>query len=93
MFVLVELETAVTVGLVGRSIDIDGAPGGRGLLLLGAGSGEVVGEYGSLTTVTVEDMVFRVVDIVVVVNSLDVFDGLDVRTSESTVHLLVIVDR
>lgn len=93
MFVLIELKTAVIVGLVGGSINIDGFLGRRDILLLSAGSGEVMGQDGGLLTVAVEDVVLGAVNVVVVLDSLDVSDGFDVRTSVSTVDLLVIVDR
>jgi hypothetical protein len=83
------LDTAVGVGLVDRSVNIHRTLGGRDLLLLSVGHGEVASENGSLDTVTVEDVVFRVVN----VDSANVSDGLGLETRKSTVGLLVTVGR
>jgi hypothetical protein len=87
------LEAAVAVGLVGGGVNVDGNLGGRDLFLLGAGHGEVVCKDGSLDTVTVKDMVFRTVHVIVVLHSTNVLDRVGLWTRRSTVGLLVIVDR
>jgi hypothetical protein len=87
------LDTAVGVGLVDRSVNIDGTLGGRSTLLLGAGDSKVASEDGSLDTMTVEDVVLGVVNVVIVLDSANVSDGLGLETRKSTVGLLVIVGR
>jgi hypothetical protein len=87
------LDTAVGVGLVDRSVNIHRTLGGRDLLLLSVGHGEVASENGSLDTVTVEDVVFRVVNVVIALDSANVSDGLGLETRKSTVGLLVTVGR
>jgi hypothetical protein len=87
------LEAAVAVVLVGRGVNVSGTFGGRNTLLLGAGHGEVMGNDGSLDTVTVEDMVFRTVHVIVVLHSTNVLDRVGLGTRKSTGGLLVIVDR
>lgn len=93
MFIDIVLKTAVAVGLVSRSVNVDGTLVGGGLLLLGAGGGEVLGQDGSLAAVAIEDVVVRAVDVVVVAHSANVLDGLDAGTRKSTVGLFTSVDR
>jgi hypothetical protein len=87
------LKAAVAIGLVDRSVNVDGTLGGRGSLLLSAGHGEVVCKDGSLDTVTVEDMVFRTVHVIVVLHSTNVLDRVGLWTRKRTLGLLVIVGR
>jgi hypothetical protein len=84
------LETSVAFALVSRSVNIGRTLVGGYVLLLSAGGSEVVSKNGSLYAVTVEDMVFRTVDVTVVLNSTNVLDGLD---RKSSVDQLGIVDR
>jgi hypothetical protein len=87
------LETTIAVGLVGRGVNVDGTLSGRGLLLLSAGDSKVMGNDGSLDTVTVEDMVFRTVHVIVVLHSTNVLDRVGLWTRKRTLGLLVIVGR
>lgn len=93
VFVDIVLKTAVAVGLVGRSVGVEGIIGGRGLLLLATGIGEVISQDGGFATVTVENVVFGAVDVVIVTHSANVLDRLDTSTSKSTIGLLTSVDR
>jgi hypothetical protein len=87
------LDTAIAVGLVGGSANIDRTLSGRSTLLLSAGDSKVASEDGGHDAVTVEDMVLGVVNVVVVLDSANVSDGLGLETRKSTVGLLVIVGR
>ena len=93
MFVCIILEVAVIVDLVGRCVGIDGTLGERCLLLLSTDTGKVVGQDGSLAAVAVKDVVIRAVDVIVVVHSANVLDGLGKGLRKSTVGLLTGVDR
>jgi hypothetical protein len=83
-------EASVDVALVSRCVSVGRTLDRRTLLLLGTSGSEVVSKNGSLHAVTVEDMVLGAVDVVIVLNSADVLNGLD---RKSTVGLLAIVDR
>jgi hypothetical protein len=83
------LETPVAVALVSRSVNNGRNLVGGNVLLLSASGGKVVSKDRSLHAVTFEDMILGTVDVVFVLNSTNVLDRLD---RKSSVGLLAIVD-
>ena len=81
----------VAIDIVVGGLDGGRATGRTSLGLLSTSSSEVMGHDWGLATVAVEDVVFRTVDIVVVLDSLDVTNARDASIGKSAVDLLVVV--